>query len=413
MACRRDANQPLRPGTAWTTMRPRMSLRELAVLVLLLVTSGVARPVRAGGDGGTGGQAPEVKAREIHRRAMELERRGDPGGALALLWTASGLDPSDADIHADLADALQRVGALDAAIEAWRAAVAARPDQTRTSRGLVLALVSAGRSVEAVTLARAARERAPDDPEALVTLGLAYSEQDVEAAMGCLTRALARSPQHTLARYNLALLYRRVDRLDDAIAELQQVAAVERRPEVLQALGAAWWHRGEAARATEALLAAIAADDRHADAHQLLGVVRAASRDWNGAALSLRRAIELRPRAPETHVTLARVLRAAGDDAAADRHAAEGERLRREAEREQEARVWTSMGTLRLEQGEALSALDAFRRAIGLLEAYAPAHFQMGRALDRLGDREAADGAYARAQALNPRLVPPRPATRP
>lgn len=384
-----------------------MSRRCLTVLGLLGLV--VALPCAGHAvQGGAGpGPGPRAQAREVYRRALALEERGDAGGALALLWTASGLDPDNADVQARLAEALERVGALDAAIDAWRAAVAARGGEVRTSRGLVLALVAAGRSAEAIAFARTAADLAPGDVEAQVTLGLAHSEQDIRAAMDCFSGVLARAPQHTLARYNLALLFRRVDRLDDAIAELQRVVAAEPRPEALQALGAAWWHRGEAPRAIEALRAALAADPRHADAHQLLGVVLAASRDWSGAAAALRRALQLRPQVPETHVTLSRVLRAAGDAAGAGRHAAEGERLRRAAEREQQARVWTSLGTARLEQGDALAALDAFRRAIGVLESYAPAHFQMGRALDRLGEAEAAAGAYTRARTLNPQLVPP------
>lgn len=359
--------------------------------------------------GAAEGQATAPRAREAYRRAVELEARGDADGALALLWTASGLAPRDVEIQTRLAEALQRVGALDAAIDAWRAAHAARPDDRRASRGLVLALVAAGRSPEAVTLARAAVDRARDDPDALLTLGLAQSEQDVDAALESFTRVLVRAPHHTLARYNLALVLKRLDRLDDAIAELRRVIASEPRPEAHYALGVAWWHRGDAVRATAALRAAIAAEPRYAEAHQMLGAVRAAERDWTGAAAALRRALALRPDVPGTHETLARVLRASGDETGADRHFAEGERLRRESEREHEARVWTSLGTARLEQGEAVAALDAFRRAIGIRETYAPAHFQMGRALDRLGERDAADGAYGRARALNPHLVrPPR-----
>ena len=137
--------------------------------------------------------------------------------------------------------------------------------------------------------------------------------------------------------------------------------------------------------------------------------MRAAARDWRGAAAALRRALELRPADPGVHDTLARVLRASGDDAGARAHLAEGARLRREAEREHEARVWTSLGTVRLVDGDALAALDALRRAVATCDTYAPAHFQMGRALERLGDRAAASEAYGRARQLNPHLVrPPR-----
>ncbi len=402
-----------------------MPCGDLAALILLAVTSGApaihqtAVPVlRAAhvpclhvvdGTGAAEGQATDPRAVDAYRRAVELEGRGDAEGALALLWTASGIAPHDVEIQTRLAEALQRVGALDAAIDAWRAAHAARPDDRRAARGLVLALVAAGRSPEAVTLARAASDKARGDADALFTLGLAQSEQDVFAALDTYTRVLALAPHHTLARYNLALVLKRVDRLDEAIAELRRVIASEPRPEAHYALGTAWWHRGDAARATAALQAAIAAEPGHAEAHQMLGVVRAAQHDWTGAAAALRRALALRPDVPGTHETLARVLRASGDEEAARMHSAEGERLRRESEREHEARVWTSVGTVRLEQGEAVAAIDAFRRAIAIRETYAPAHFQMGRALDRLGEAEAANGAYARAQGLNPHLVrPPR-----
>jgi tetratricopeptide (TPR) repeat protein len=104
---------------------------------------------------------------------------------------------------------------------------------------------------------------------------------------------------------------------------------------------------------------------------------------------------------------MARVLRAAGDEGAAQTHLAEAERLRRRSQQEQEARVWTSVGTEKLEGGEAGSAAECFRRAIAIFEAYAPAHYQLGRALQRLGQHSSARAAFARAQQLNPSLAPP------
>ena len=220
-----------------------------------------------------------------------------------------------------LADGLERVGALDAAIEAWRAALAARPADRRASRGLALALVAVGRSPEAVTLARTAAESAPKDSEALFTLGLAQSEQDVEAAMTTLRTLLDRAPDHTLARYNLALLLRRADRLDEAVAELDRVIALDPRAEAHYALGLTWWQRGDAARATASFEAAIAMEPRYAEAYHKLGVVRAAQRDWAAAHAALQRSLTLRPGMAEVHDTLARVLRASGDDAGDDHHA--------------------------------------------------------------------------------------------
>jgi tetratricopeptide (TPR) repeat protein len=133
-----------------------------------------------------------------------------------------------------------------------------------------------------------------------------------------------------------------------------------------------------------------------------------ARRDWTGATAALRRAIALRPDLAGAHYTLGRVSQAAGDAATAERHFNEAERLRELARREQEARAWTSVGIEKLNANDAEGALDSFQRATAILETYAPAHYQLGRALQRLGRAEAAEVAFARAQALNPSFVVPR-----
>jgi tetratricopeptide (TPR) repeat protein len=325
---------------------------------------------------------------------------------LPLLWEAAALAPKDADIQQRLGEALERVGALDAAIEAYRAALAARPSFRRAANRLVLALVGAGRAPEAVTLARADAAATPDDPDRLFTLGLALSEADVDEAIAVFRRVLARAPDHTLARYNLALVLKRTDRLDEAVAELRRVLEAGPRAEAHYALGVIFMHQGDLDRAEAAIRAAIAAQPAYADAHAMLGVVLQARRDWTGAAASLTRAIALRPDAG-AHDTLARVLVHAGDAAGARRHFDEAARLRERERLERTARMLTSAATAQLEAGDANAALDGLRRAVATLETYAPAHYQMGRALARLGQAGAARAAFARARALDPSLVPP------
>ena len=150
----------------------------------------------------------------------------------------------------------------------------------------------------------------------------------------------------------------------------------------------------------------MAADPRSADAHYTLGAVLKDQRDWAGAVDALRQAIALRPEEPGAHYTLGRVLQLAGEQAAALAHLADAERLRQQAQREQEASVWTSVGTAKLESGDPVTALDHFRRATSLFDGYAPAHYHAGRALQRLGEHDASRAAFARARQLNPSLVP-------
>jgi tetratricopeptide (TPR) repeat protein len=365
------------------------------ISLLLVLTTGVAQA------------DPRARAVELYERAIQLEAKGDAAGALGVLWEAAGLDPANSDIQNRLGEGLERVGALDPAIDAYRAAVRARPAFRKAANNLILALVAAGRGQEAIALARAQVEAAPGDPDRHFTLGLAQSEPDIEGAIASFRRALALAPRHTLARYNLALALKRADRLQEAIEELTRVLAMEPRPEAHYQLGVLHLHRGDLDRAAASLRAAIEGSPDYADAHYTLGAVLQARRDWTGAAAALRRAIALRPDLAGAHDTLARVLRASGDEAGARTHAAEAARLREQTRLEQDARSWTAVGSGRLEQGDALGAVDAFRRAIGALDSFAPAHYQLGRAFLALGDREAARGAFARARQLNPSLVPP------
>jgi tetratricopeptide (TPR) repeat protein len=58
--------------------------------------------------------------------------------------------------------------------------------------------------------------------------------------------------------------------------------------------------------------------------------------------------------------------------------------------------------------GDLLGALDCYRRATSAYETYAPAHYQLGLVLDRMGQHDASRAAFDRARQLNPSLVSPR-----
>jgi superkiller protein 3 len=352
-------------------------------------------------------QATPERAKEAYERAMKLERDGNAPAALALYWEAAGLAPRDPEIQFRLGQALDRIGALDAAIDAYRQALAARPQFREASNSLILTLVKAGKGPEARDRAQALVTATPDDPHAHFTLGLALSEQDVEEAIRSFHRVLDLAPRHALARYNLALVLRRADRPREAIDELTRAIEIEPRPEAHYTLGVVYWQQGDLERAEQSLRAALAADGRYADAYHTLGAVLAARRQWTASLEALRRAIELQPGLTSARYTLARVLRESGDERASHREFADAERLRRRGELEQEASVWTATGIQKFERGDPAGAVEHFGRAIAVAETYAPAHYQLGRALQKLGRADAARAAFHRAQQLNSSLVPP------
>jgi tetratricopeptide (TPR) repeat protein len=354
---------------------------------------------------GFASQAPDPK--DLYTRAVQLEAQGNQPAALALLWEAAGLAPRDADVQQRLGEALERMGALDAAIDAYRRAIAARPDFSRADNSLTLALAKAGRGAEAVERARARVAETAGDPERHFTLGLAQSEQDVDEAIRTFRHVVTMRPDHALAHYNLALVLKRVDRTKDAIAELQRALAIQPRAEAYFALGTLYFHQGEFDRAIAALKSAVAAEPRLVDAHIALGSVFKAKRQFPDAIDALRRAIALDPDSWSAHAALATVLRQAGAADAAVQEAAEAERRRLAGELEREAAAMTAVGIARLDGNDAAAAAEQFRRAIAKVETYAPAHYQLGRALERLGQHGAARVAFLRAYALNRNLLPP------
>jgi len=356
--------------------------------------------------GGAGRQEARG-ARAAYDRAVALEADGNYPAALSLLWTAAGAAPADADIQNRLGEALERIGALDAAVDAYQRALASRADFSRAINNLVVALAKAGRGADAVARAEAWAAAKPADTDRLFTLGLAQADQDVEAAMETLRRVITRRPDHALAHYNLALLLKRVDRLDAAIAAARRSTDIDARPEAHLALGGLYLQQGDFSRAVTALDAALAADRRYVEAWVLLGTVHRARGDLARAADALRQAIALRPESWESHAALATVLRLAGDASGATRESAEAERRRAADQRERAAVVMTAVGVARLDAGDAEGARERFAAAVGVADTYAPAHYHLGRALRRLSRPDDARRAFAAAQRLNPSLIDP------
>ena len=343
------------------------------------------------------------RAPQSYARAIELQAQGNEAAALALLWEAAGLAPRDPDIQNRLGEALDKIGAFDGAIAAYRAALQVNPDFKKASNNLIIVLVRAGKSAEAIQHARERLAVRPDDADRYFALGLAQSEQDIEGAIASFRRALELDSRHALARYNLAMALNRSDRTTEAIEQLKQTLSIDSRAETHYMLGVMYFHQGDFDNASRQLSAAIDGDARYGQAHATLGAVFKARREWDRAERELRRALALNPD-PATYYTLAQVLQQRGDTGAAAAALDQAERLRREREQDQEASVLASVGTAKLDAADLNAALDLFRRATTVSTRYAPAYYQMGRTLQRLGrDREAAD-AFARAAALNPSL---------
>src|SRR6476661_3066455 len=81
-------------------------------------------------------QDSSVRAKAVYDRAIRLEGDGNYPAALSLLWEAAGLAPRDADIQNRLGEGLERIGALDAAVAAYRTALSEQPAFRKASNNL-------------------------------------------------------------------------------------------------------------------------------------------------------------------------------------------------------------------------------------------------------------------------------------
>ena len=264
-------------------------------------------------------------------------------------------------------------------------------------------MVKAGKGSEGVERARALAAAAPDDPDRLFTLGLAQSDVDIDGAMASFRRVVELAPRHVLARYNLALVLRRADRLPEAIDQLRRALEVEARPEIHYSLGIIYLHQGDLDRAESALRAAVAVQGDHADAHVTLGAVLEARHDWAGAARSLRAAMALRPGVSDGPLharegpSSSRAMRAGRAPRSRKPNGSGSRGARAGSDR-------VDGGGCRQARVRAIRRAPSrlFQRATTVLDDYAPAHYQLGLAFERLGRSDAARAAFARAAQLNP-----------
>ncbi|MGH6962642.1 MAG: tetratricopeptide repeat protein, partial [Dongiaceae bacterium] len=153
----------------------------------------------------------------------------DGAGAEAAFRGALALDPRHAEAQFHLGSLLLRRDDVPAAIEAYRGAIATRPDFVDALTNLGNVLVGTGRAVEAIPLLERARDLRPDDADVLTNLGIAQATMSLEAALETYRRALAVSPDHFGALYNVGVIYSKLEQPAEAADFLQRAVAVAPR----------------------------------------------------------------------------------------------------------------------------------------------------------------------------------------
>jgi tetratricopeptide (TPR) repeat protein len=266
-----------------------------------------------------------------------------------------------------LAEAIghHRSGNIAEAETAYRATLAANPDNALASYNLGLLCFTQGRLQEAIDACRDAIAAQPDYVEAHINLGTAVLALGrPEEAVVWFKRAIALRPDDAMAISNLGKALQDMGRSDDAIA----------------AYRAALGHQPDNAAATLNLGSALL--DRQ---------------DWDESAAVTRRAIALQPDNAMAHANLGTALTRLGryeEALAACRQAI--------ALRPPDKMVLASLGGAMAELGALQEAQALCRDAIAADAAFPSAHFNLSHVLKAMNRLEEAEQAARQALELRP-----------
>ncbi len=171
----------------------------------------------------TSATGPADEQARLLQLASDVERRGDPGSAVALYERAAVVSNQDPQVMRELGSARLAAGDAQGAARAFRGALAKQPDDAQALLGLGTAQLQAGEPTGAAqTLSRAAPR--VDSASAYNRWGAAaVMAGDTEAAVNAFRQASQREPGNLDIRTNFALALALNGEFAPAQAEIAQV----------------------------------------------------------------------------------------------------------------------------------------------------------------------------------------------
>ncbi|HSD40734.1 MAG TPA: tetratricopeptide repeat protein [Burkholderiales bacterium] len=170
------------------------------------------------------------QARFRHNYALMLAQAGDPATAERELEEAIALEPGNVTSHNYLGIVRQKLGRLEDAAAAYRAALAIAPDDPLVASNYGNCLLAKGEVEAAIDLLRRSVGREPRNPVAHNNLGSALNAAgDVRGAIAAYRKAVEVEPRYAPGWYNLGLGLRAVGDDDGSIEALRR--AVQAGPE--------------------------------------------------------------------------------------------------------------------------------------------------------------------------------------
>ncbi len=188
---------------------------------------------------------------------------------------ALAIKPDFAEAFNNLGNTLRDQDEVDAAIEALKSAVKIQPDYADAYNNLGLALTKKGVLEPAMKAYSKALIIQPDHSDAYNNIGNIFKERDeLDKAIGAYKKALTIKPDHAAAYNNMGNAYTDSGKLDDAIAAY--IRALEIQPDFADAynnMGLALKEQGERDKAIDAFRKSLELKPGYADAFRNLSNV--------------------------------------------------------------------------------------------------------------------------------------------
>jgi tetratricopeptide (TPR) repeat protein len=221
----------------------------------------------------------------------------DPAAAAQSFRRAIELLPGQARPVYLLAEALEHSGKRSDAIEQYRAANALAPNDDAILFALARALLADNQTSAAESEFRRLLALKPDSPPAQLGLAESLLAQHKNAgAIDLLGDYLRKVPDDAHARFERAVALQDLNRLDDALGELDRLGQQSApSPDVLKLRGSIYLQQKKWNDADAALQKALASSPSDAQLHLWAGQTEMELHDYSAAESELRRSLELAP----------------------------------------------------------------------------------------------------------------------